>query len=1027
MSDEDRMPVRFNILGTLECRTEDTRLLPLGGPVPERVLASLLLSPNRVVPVGRLVEAVWETEPPSTASHQVRKAVGGLRHCIPGGRELIVTERPGYQAVVSREQLDLLKFSDGLRRAQLEVTAGHTAAAVATLRDTLALWRGPVLAGAGGSLIDVASAGLEERRLAAVEQYFELRLSLGETSELIGELRIYVNNYQFMENLRVLLMLALYRSGRQAEALSEYYQVCKLLAGELGVDPSSRLTTLYEKMLRQAPELAALQHHPAPAPRSQDSALVKPTGPHRCTLPCDLPDFTGRDQEIQQLLRYVKQSGNADRLPGAGFCMAAVDGMGGSGKTSLVIRAAHRLADRYPDAHLYVDLRGFSPGEEPLQPYAVAEILLRMLDVPGERIPADAGSRFALWRATAAQRRLILVLDNAVNSEQVRPLLPGPSDSLVLITSRPRLVELDGAHWMSLGVMHEKDSTALVSRILGEGRLASEPEAVAELVELCGHLPLALRIAAARLCNRPSWTVRYLVERLSDESCLLDELHTGVRSVSATLALSYETLEPAHRSVFELLAGHPGAEIDPYSAGALLGMDPENAEKVLELLLDVHLMQQYETGRYAFHDLVRYFAQSLGRKMSEERAQAHTSALERLLGYYVGATDAACDVLFPGRAPLSRTASEPSLGSDAVLPYLGSPRHAQRWLEREEDNLLAAVSLADRKGLRRHTHELARNVVFGLDRRGRFEEFQQVAATAVEAARELDDPLALAHSLSNLAVVNWKLGRFADGLWAAQESCELSVRLGDRRGEAKGTGVMGLLLATLGYFDKALPHLEQSIGIKQELGARRAEAESLTNLSSLFEHWGRYEEAAEAAHRAVELNRVIGAPDNEIISLSDLALAHLGLGDDEAAHNSLDQALELSHESGSLADIALIFALSAKAHRNFGKYGEAVGLAERAWKLERQIRMPTRKAAVRNILGSLFGHRHQHDTALQLHTDAHEVALSVGFRIEVARALDGMAEVLTARGDIVAAFAHRTQADAMFAAMGVPETSRLHG
>ncbi|WP_329388382.1 AfsR/SARP family transcriptional regulator [Streptomyces sp. NBC_01716] len=787
------MPVRFNILGPLECRTRDRRLLPLGGPVTERVLASLLLSPNRVVSVGRLVEAVWETEPPSTASHQVRKAVGALRHCIPGGRELIVTERPGYQTVVSREQLDLLKFSDGLRRAPLEVAAGHTAEAVATLRDALTLWRGPVLAGAGGSLIDVASAGLEERRLAAIEQYFELRMSLGETSELIGELRTYVSNYPFMENLRALLMLALYRSGRQADALSEYYQVCKLLAGELGVDPSSRLTALYEKILRQAPELAAPQHPtPArsstPAPRPQDSALVKPTGPHRCTLPCDLPDFTGRDRELGQLLRYVKQSGSADRLSGAGFRMAAVDGMGGSGKTSLVIRAAHRLADHYSDAHLYVDLRGFSPGEEPLQPYAVAETLLRLLDVPAERIPADAGSRFALWRATAAQLRLILVLDNAVSGEQVRPLLPGPSNSLVLITSRPRLVELDGVHWMSLGVMHEKDSTALVSRILGERCLASEPEAVAELVELCGHLPLAVRIAATRLCNRPRWTVRYLVQRLSDESSLLGELHTGIRSVSATLALSYEALEPAHRSAFEMLAGHPGAEIDPYSAGALLGMDPENAEQVLELLLDVHLMQQYETGRYAFHRLVRYFAQSLGRQTNEERARAHTSALERLLGYYVGATNAACDVLFPGRAPLGRTASESPLGSDAVLPYLGSQKHAQRWLEREEDNLLAAVSLADRKGLRRHTHELARNVVFGLDRRGRFEEFQQVAAAAVEAARELDDQSALAHSLSDLAVVNWKLGRTADGLWAAQESCELSVRLGDREGGGERHG-----------------------------------------------------------------------------------------------------------------------------------------------------------------------------------------------------------------------------------------------
>ncbi|WAP55145.1 AfsR/SARP family transcriptional regulator [Streptomyces sp. S465] len=1056
MTEQKRDPVRLNVLGSLECLTDDGTQLPLGGPVHERVLVALLLSPNRVLPVSRLVEAVWDEDPPATASHQVRKAVAALRRRIPAGHELILTDGPGYRAVVAPERLDLSMFTEGLRRAQQEAAEGRTRAAVDTLSTALALWRGPVLAGAGGAVIAAASAALEERHLAATEQYYELRLSLGESGELVGDLRDLIGSHPFQETLRGLLMLALYRSGRQAEALAEFDSVRKMLSVELGIDPSERLTALHEAILRNSPELAA-PSRPAPVPPATAAAATPtghsppplsaplptppppaPTGPHCCTLPYDLPDFTGRDRELRYLLEGSwgpdGQGGPGPR-PGRGPRIVAIDGMGGTGKTSLAVRVAHQLADYWPDAHLYVDLRGFTPGEPPLQPGAVAEAMLRTLDVPGERIPEDEAGRLALWRTTAAQHRLVLLLDNAVDSAQVRPLLPGTSDALVLITSRSRLVELDGAQWISLGMMPPQDSTALVARMLGEERMAAEPVAVAELAELCGHLPLALRIAAARLRNRPRWTVRHLVDRLRDETRRLDELRSGERGVTATLTLSYEGLAPAHRTAFRLLGRHPGADVDPYSAGALLGTDPSRAEEVLEHLLDTHLMQQHETGRYAFHDLVRSFAQWLTKQEGQEEntanetadATADATATQRLLDYYLAATEAACDIVFPGRAPLSAGPDGPVLRPAAVVPPLQNIARAREWLDREKDSLLAAVTLADRQGLYRHAAELARNVVFQLDSRGRYEEFRQVAGVAVTASRALEDRSLLALSLSNLAVADWKLGRFPEGLTAAEESLGLSVSLGDRRGEAKSTGMLGLLLATVGRFDEALPHLMQSISLKRELGAPRAEAESLTNLSSLFEHLGRYREAADAARRAVELNQRIGARDNEMVALTDLALALIGLGADEEARACLDRALEMSDDSDSLGDVALVLALSAKVRRRLGMPAGTPDHAERALELERESRAPIRQATVKNILGRLCGHRRDHTTALQLHTDAHRIASAVGYRIEMARALSGMAQACEALGDAAAADDHRRRADALFDQMGVAEAFRRHG
>ncbi|MFD5201436.1 BTAD domain-containing putative transcriptional regulator [Streptomyces sp. NPDC058375] len=1006
--------VQFRILGSFECWDGNDRIR-VGGPVHEKVLVTLLLEPQRVLPVFRLVEAVWDENAPATAAHQVRKAVAELRQRIPGGRDLIVTEGPGYRALTAPAQVDLGRFTEGLKQAREAAVAGKSASAMTTLREALALWRGPLLAGTGGSVLSAASAALEERRLTAVEQLFDLRLASGESGEIIGELREFIDAHPLRETLRGQLMLALFRSGRQADALEEFSKVRDYLIDELGIGPGDALSELHNAVLRNSPELAA-PHVPAAAP-------FTPEG-NPSTLPYDLRDFTGREAEVSELLGFVEES------PGSGPLIVAIDGMGGSGKTSLAVRAAHRLAENYPDAQLYIDLRGFTPNGRPMSASTAAEALLRMLGVPPDRIPDDAEGRIALWRRTMSTHRMILLLDNAADDSQVRPLLTSPTETLVLVTSRALLVDLDAAHTVSLGVMPPGDSVALVEGVLGRTRAENEPEAVAQLTELCGHLPLALRIAAARLRKRPRWTVRYLVDRLRDDAHRLAELNSGERSVEVTLRLSYEGLAADTREAFRLLGQYPGSEINTYAAGALLGIGPREAEEVLEYLLDMHLLQQHETGRYAFHDLVRSFAQNLSRSGARRQPEAGGEppatadgddeimhAVGRLLDFALAATDAACDLLFPGRA---RVGHAGPLTSAAELPPLETVEQARDWLEREQDSLLAIVSLAYRWEMDRHVGLLTANVVFPLDLRGRLEEFRELGRVAVAASRRLGDAALLRLSLSNLAVACWKLGRLTEGIAMSEEALALSIGLDDRRGEAKDTGVLGLLLSTLGRYDEALPRLQQSIEIKRQLGAERAEAESLTNLSSLYAEWGRFPEAVEAATRSVALSRSIGSVDKEVEGLTDLAVARIGLGEIAAASELLARARKLAGQTTSPADLSLVLALSAEVADRLGESVQAAEWGESALRLSDLSGVPMREAAVSNIIGRFHARNGRYTPAFELHARARDAASRIGYRVEEARALAGMADALDRMGEQKAASAHRESAREAFDAMGVP-------
>ncbi|MFJ9869338.1 AfsR/SARP family transcriptional regulator [Streptomyces sp. NPDC101165] len=1006
-----RPVVRFNILGSLEGWHGDRRLR-LGSPTQERVLVTLLLEPGRMVPVPRLVAAAWDDEPPQTAGHQIRKAVAALRTRIPGGAGLIVTDGAGYRAVLGEDQLDLHEFGRRSAEARQAVAAGQPAEAVGHLRACLDLWRGPVMAGTGGSVISAASAALEERHMAVAEQYFELQLELGQSTELVGALRELVTAHPLRETLRGRLMLALYRGGRQAEALEEFGRVRELLVEELGIDPGAELTRLYEAILRDSPEVAPRvpqsvadrAAHLVPAP------LDRPSGsePAPCTLPYDLPDFTGRDEELARLLAV-------GRAPAGGCArIVGVDGMGGSGKTTLAVHAAHLLAPDYPDGQLFVDLRGFSPGEKAQEPGAVLHSLLRTVGIPDDRIPDDLERRTTLWRTVSAQRKLLLLLDNAADAAQVRPLLPTSEDCLAILTGRVRMLELDGAEWLPLGLLSADDSTTLLTRMLGADRTAAEPQAVDQLARLCCGLPLALRITTARLRNRPRWTVQYLVDRLADETRRLREMSAGERSVEATLRLSYQAMEEDRRVAFRLLGLHPGSAIDVHSAAALLGTDVHDAEDVLEHLLDAHLLEQHEAGLYGFHDLVRTYAISVREAEDDEGA-----AVERLVAYYALATEQACKMLFPGRDRFDNPA-EPSAPE---LPRLDGDEQALAWFDREHEALLAVVAQAGARCLHRSATLLARDLLFYLDLRGHYEEFRVVGRIGVDACRQLGDSALLSVCLGNLAVAHWWLGDFQDGITTAQEALGLAATE-DRRGEAMCIDVLGMLHGAIGNFDEARIYLDQGIALHRELGSPRAEAVALANLSTVETWAGRYAEAARYAAQATELNRRLGERSNEISSLTWLALAHLGTGEDERARACLAQALELCDESRKPANVAVVLAQWARVCQRLGDMRSVAEHAERALDLVSAEGTALRQATVANVVGLVHLRSGAPEQAMELHRHAHDLASRLGYRFETARALHGMAEAAQALGDEPMARQHRGAAEVLYDAMRVTDAGR---
>ncbi|MFH8774448.1 ATP-binding protein [Streptomyces sp. NPDC017958] len=727
--------------------------------------------------------------------------------------------------------------------------------------------------------------------------------------------------------------------------------------------------------------------NPLPAP-PKSSRQARPLP--RNDLPRDAPDFTGREAQLAAVLDAV-----------ASHRVVSVDGMAGVGKTCLAVHAAHRLAADFPDGRLYVDLHGFTEGREPMDPDSVLRMLLAALDVPSERVPREGVEQLAAcWRSELARRRVVVVLDNAADADQVRPLLPGAGDSVALITSRNRLLGLDEVPPVSLDVLSPQESAELLARASGDpggpdGRLARDPESAAEVLRLCGHLPLALRLAAARLRHRPGWTVGILVERLAE----------GASEFDTAFAMSLRQLNRSQARLFRMLGLLPGASFDEYVVAALAEVPLRGARATLEDLVDAHLVQQPTPGRYRLHDLVHQHARRAAAE--QDSAAERERALGRVLDYYVHAA-AAADAAMPFLSP-SRTASAGR--PPAELPRFTDKNAALAWLVTEYGNLLAAFETAAAVGSDVHVSELPRFLRAYFARRCGTTHLNFLFERSLAAAERLGDPLQLAEAHSDLGFARYNAGRSAEAA-AAYEAAEL------RLSQVQDTQVEAELAMRRGYLSWDAGHVEEPLELFRLAGKLYAQAGCRAGVAhaAASEAWamlqlGHREEAAQRAREVLSVPHADPAWPPALTARITLGVAIAQEEPDQAAEH-LHQALALARDDGHLHNQAWCLNCLGVALRQMGRYEEALACHREAFALLDELFEEHWKVHFLNGYGETCRLAGRPEEALRLHRQALELAPRLGNRYEEALAHEGIATVLDGT-DPAGAAEHRAAGQAV--------------
>ncbi|MBW4721512.1 AfsR/SARP family transcriptional regulator [Saccharothrix obliqua] len=916
------------------------RRVDVGPPRRQCVLAVLLVEVNRVVPVDVLVERVWSDQAPRKPNDVLYSYVSRLRRVLAVDPDTELVRRSGgYVLEADPLSVDVHRFRHLVAESALD--------------EALELWRGAPLERIDTPWAESVREALEVERLAAEVERNEQRLA---RNLPVPDLAALAAAHPLDERIARQHMRALYQAGRQADALDHFERVRRRLADELGADPSPPLRRAHEEILRGAAEPA------------------RPTG--RNDLPADAADFTDREHEARSLLAAVEDEKRN---------VVAVDGMAGVGKTTFAVHVAHRLADRYPDACLFLDLHAHTAGRAPSSTTTALEALLRALGVPKQDVPDGVDERSALLRATLAGHRVLLVLDNAESAAQVRPLLPGSADSLAVVTSRRRLVDLP-AWTLSLDVLPFPDALALFGGVVGDGRSERQPDAAAEVVRLCENLPLAIRLAAARLRSRPQWTVEHLAGRLRDKRRRLRELAVGDLGVASAFELSYTALPTDRRRLFRLLGLHPGADVDVEAAAVLADLDPDAVEPLLEDLVDVHLLQEPVPGRYRFHDLLHVHA----RKTALDTEPDPWPAVSRLIDHYLVTAAAADRVLAPaGSRPFALSLPD---------KHFASRDDALRWLAAEHANLVAVAEwCGDRAPA--SCWRLATTLFRYLYTRGCTADLRSVHEAALVAADRDGDPDGRAVVRAHLGIALYRQGEFA----AAHAHLREAVDLDRPSCLNQALAALGNAAKKLGRFEEALACFHRDLRLCREAGNRHGEAVALGNLGAFHLDIARYDECVSYFVRTLAAMRETGDRVGETVTLDNLGRVHLETGRADEALDHLGRALALCQELGDRHGEARTLTNLGEAHGLLGRSDEALKHHHKALELIGEIGSHSLRTEAFNGLGSTLLHCGRPAEALGRHREALEAARRIGEPLQEAKALDGIAECLAEAGDHAAA------------------------
>jgi DNA-binding SARP family transcriptional activator len=944
------------------------------------VLATLALNAGRTVAVETLTEAIWSGSPPSSARNQVQTCVSQLRRQLATAglpEQVIDTEAAGYRLESDRVEVDAHRFRALVAQARAAAADGRADDAREGYRAAVGLWRGAVLPGVDSNLVRELAGGLDAERVQALEECLEVELALGGGGELVAELTELVRRYPYRERLHAALMRALYRAGRTAEALAAFRHARRLFHDELGTEPGEELQRLHQAILNRDPDPGLARRPPAGRRPVQE-------------LPVEVSGFVGREPEIAWVRAALAPPDRpARRRPP----VVVLYGPGGTGKSALAVRVAHELASEFPDGQLYVDLCGSTPGMRPLPPVEVLGRFLRRLGVHPSEVPSGVAEAAALFRSVAASRRLLLLLDNAADKDQVAGLIPGTPGCAVLVTSRHPLSTLDIDERRRVGALPDGDGLALLTGLTG--RLATEPEAARQIVALCGGLPLAIRVAAGRLAGRPDLTGAEYARRLADRSRRLDELQLDDLAVRASIRTSYDALladgEPVGwlaARAFRMLGLLHVPDVAPPVVAAMLATPAETARAALDRLVDAQLVEPVAGGRYRLHDLVRLVA---AERAHNEEPEAHRRrAAEHAVYYYTGALRQAERMLRPTRTvPFGH----PRVPDRVGVPTFADPSEARRWIDAELRNLVSALELAlslpttvpqpslwladaiwmslnvrCEWQLAHHVSQLVMNaaegssdhdlVACGLLLGGRSEACTgnldlavDLLERALELVRALDNQPGIALVLNGLGVTEQRRAATNVALTRFKEALEVGRQHGLTNLVASVLGNLSASYVCVGLLDRAVDAAEQSVEVvtaEKDLGIR---ASATLNLAAALCLWGKHAEAVRHADHVAALGREAGDRLSECEGLIIRAEANRRRGRLGEALVDVERALSAVEENGYRYGVAAALRQRSKVLTAQGRVVEAEScdvLAAKAFgQLTGAFRDPTIEIVIR--------------------------------------------------------------------------------
>ncbi|WCN81496.1 AfsR/SARP family transcriptional regulator [Micromonospora sp. LH3U1] len=1010
--------MEIRVLGGLSVQLP-ARTLHLGTPKQQAVFAMLAVQPGQLVTLEDLVDELWPDCPPQSAVANVRTYAANLRRgfeTLQPGQRAIVRQRHGYRLVLRPDLIDVSLFETERRAGRDALTTGNLDEARELLGRALARWHGPMLAGIPlGPVLAARTVATEEERLLTVELLADVQLRSGRDDLAIPLLREVVARHPLREPAYVLLMRALYERGDNVEALAAYDQIRTKLITELGVDPGGNIRELRRSIVAAVSRPSSARvvvrdggTSPAGSVAGAVGAVAEQAGrvdpvDH---LPRAVTDFVGREGVLSRLLAETR------RVEERVSAVHIIDGMAGSGKTTLAVHLARRLSDRYPDAALFIDLCGHGEKSR-VEPASALVTLLRQLGVPANRVPVELDARVELWRQELARRRSVIVLDNAASSEQIMPLLPAEPTTVVLVTSRRRLSHPDVGPSQTLPVMSPQESVDLLGLSVGRVRVEAEPEAASEVVRRCGHLPLAIRLAGARLAHRGGWRLADLAEQMAGDPLVLHHLAQEESTVTGAFAASYEPLPDSTKRVFRFLGLYPGNRFSLPAVAALTGLTVAEARAALEDLVDRNLVEDLDSTRYRLHDLMRQYSVELGLRIDSPNDRR--LGLAQLFGFVLEAAFRVAETLEPG--VIRSQVNHLPFGRPELVEAIGEL--TADWLETERADLVRMVLSALESGFHEHSWRLARAIWRFCYIRGYFEDIILTHRHALSAAEATGEIEAMALTNNYLASAYVRTGDNRGALDHLTRAVDLSRNSPDVLNAARYRANLAAVYWWSGQLTEAVTlgfDCLRDCKVYGNVGVPML----LPNLGLALTSLGRYEEALRLHRLHLAWARTNSDEFHTLNALSHIGAVRIRMGDLPQAIRILMASLALRDRTGHRYAEAEVRNDLGIAYRGLGRLVEAQQEHEVARKLsigsgERHV-----EAAALNELGRTLLAQGRGGEAADMHREALRLATRISHPYEQGRALAGLAEHF-ARVDSAESRRHWERALAIFRRMGVPE------